>query len=87
MSDLINGQILEEARNKIKLAKEQARISKRDRIQYEILELIVIFLQEDHPKTALMFNTYKPVMWVMLIATGAIITGIATGHFSIIFVP
>jgi len=84
---VFNGEILASAREKLKGIKEAKRISKKDRVFAEVLDLIVMFMQEDHPKTKQMYSTYRPMVIVGMIAITAIVTGLATGKISISFSP
>lgn len=55
----INGQILKDMQDKLKEALAQPKLSQRDRLQYEIMQLMAWFFVEDHPKIKEMYDGYK----------------------------
>lgn len=82
---LINGQLLAEAHDKLQLALSKKRLKAETRIVIEVMDLIVIFIAEDHPKTKAMYLTYRPMIWMLVVAGGAFITYLATGRVQIVF--
>ena len=88
MSDnkLVNGEIIKAMEKKLDVALGQKRLSAKDRLQYEILQLIVMYLAEDHPKTKEMYQVFRPMQWAFLIMGGAVLGAVATGRIVIDFV-
>jgi len=84
---LVNGQILDAMQKKLSEALSQKRLSKKDRLQYEILELLVMFMADDHPKTSQMYAVFRPMAWTMLIIGSAFLAALATGRVIISFTP
>jgi len=74
----VNGEIIKAMEKKLDLALSQEKLSAKDRLQYEILQLIVMYLAEDHPKTKEMYNAFKPMQWSFLIMCGAFLGSFAT---------
>jgi len=85
--NLVNGQILDAARGKITEALNQKRLSRKDRLQYEILELIVMFISDDHPKINQMYAVFQPMAWMMLVVGGAFLTALVTGRIQVTLSP
>jgi hypothetical protein len=83
---LVNGEIIKAMEKKLDTALSQKRLSVKDRLQYEILQLIVMYLAEDHPKTKEMYSVFRPMQWAFLIMGGAMLGAIATGRVVIEFV-
>lgn len=85
----VNGKILKEAREKIKLAlvpKPKRKLTEEHRTILEVMDLIVLFMAEDHPKVKEMHPIFIWGRWVGLAALGAFITACATGRVMISFV-
>lgn len=59
MPDLINGAILENARKKIADASRVTDLPDHIKPMYEVADLIVLFMQGDHPKTQEMYSAYE----------------------------
>ena len=83
---LVNGEIIKSMERKLETALSQKKLSAKDRIQHEILQLIVMYLAEDHPKTREMFSVYRPMQWALLIMGVAFLGALATGRILIQFV-
>lgn len=56
---LVNGQIIDSMRTKVGEALLQKSLTKKDRLQYEILQLMVMFFAEDHPKIKTLYSAYE----------------------------
>ena len=87
MSDnkLVNGEIIKAMEKKLDVALSMKKLSTKDRLQYEMLQLIVMYLAEDHPKTKEMFAVFRPMQWAFLIMSGALLGAIATGRVVVEF--
>jgi len=83
---MVNGEIIKAMEKKLETALAQKRLNAKDRLQYEILQLIVMYIAEDHPKTKEMYSTYKPMQAAFLIVAGAMLGAFATGRLLIQFV-
>lgn len=83
MSD---GQILQVLKTRIENELRKKKISANARAQYELLQLFVIYLEDDHRKVEIMWTTYKPFMWGAVIFATAFIGAFATGRISIGFI-
>jgi hypothetical protein len=81
----INGKILETMQAKISDLLKQKRLSKVARLQCEVMELMVLYMMEDHPKTRKMYQVFVPTLWLFSIAVVALITAITSGHLQIAF--
>jgi len=83
---IVNGQIIEAMIKKLETALAQKKLSAKDRLQYEILQLIVMYIAEDHPKTKEMYQVFRPMQWAFLIMSGAALGALATGRMIVQFV-
>ena len=83
---LVNGKILELARTKI-TSRLEKKLTRRDRDFYELMELFVMFFQDDHPKVSLMWQVFRPALWVVVVMGGAFLAAVATGRVMITFSP
>lgn len=86
MGELVDGEILKSAQRKLENALA-GRLTKRDRIQYEILQLLVLYLVEDHPKVKEMWPVYLWGRWALLIMGGVWIAALAMGKMTITIFP
>ena len=84
---LVNGQILAAARKKLQDAQKRKHLATDKRDLYEVLELLVMYIAEDHPKTRQMFAVYRPMVWVSLVFGASLLTALATGHVVITLSP
>lgn len=82
---LVNGEILAASREKLKVLLSK-RMSSKERLQWETIELLVMYLQWGHPKTAVMWNVFRPMAWGMVIVAGSLLGAVATGHLGIQFI-
>lgn len=81
MEDVINS-----LSARIKTALSKKRLSADNKLILEVLELVLIYMANDHPKTELMYSVFKPMAWVIITATTIIIGLIVTGKVNIIWV-
>lgn len=79
MSDLVDGQLLKGAQEKLEEVLKQ-RLNKKDRLQYEVLQLIVLFIAEDHPKVREMYPVYSSAKWFVMIGIAAFTALLFTGR-------
>ncbi len=77
-------EILKATLNKLGDALKKKNLNTTDRITLEVLQVIIIYMMDDHPKTQLMYNVFRPLSWIVAIATTSIIGLIVTGKVSII---
>lgn len=83
---LMNGKLLEALQRKLEDALLQKRLSAKDRMYYETLQLLTLYIGEDHPKVKEMYNAYKPMAWAFLIIGSAILVAVSSGRMYIGFV-
>jgi len=77
-----NGEIIETLQNRIRVELAKKRLSMRDRLILEVMELQLVYLHEDHVKVTSMWETYRPLQrWSTVVFT-AILTAIIGFLFS-----
>lgn len=81
---LVNGELLKALSDKIESALSQKQLSRKDRMSYEVQQLLVLYLMEDHPKVREMWTAYYPLSRAALVAIGVFITASATRFFGTI---
>jgi hypothetical protein len=79
-----NGELLVTMQAKIKTALEDENLTRTEVLLFELSELFVIYMRDDHPKTQAMWSVFKPMAWAMLVAVTSIIGLIVSGKLSII---
>lgn len=84
MTDSSDGEILAQIRKKVDILLTNKRLSPTTRAMLEIEQLLVAYLENDHPKVQAMWATYKPAVWAAGIMAAALLTLLATGRVSII---
>lgn len=83
----VNGDVLQQLKERIDRELEKPNLKSQDRINYEIQQLFVIILMNDHPKVETMWQTYKPAVWVGAIALTTIIALFVSGKMTVIISP
>lgn len=78
-----NGEILTTLQERIKTAKSKKRLPQSDAVMLDVMELLVIYIQDDHAKVAIMWQVFRPMAWAMGIFISAVIAGAATGKIEI----
>lgn len=81
---LVNGEILRTAYRQVTEALEDPDLARLDRLYLGTQQLIIMFMMDDHPKTKLMYDVFRPVAWAIITVAGAALVAFATGHLSII---
>ncbi len=84
MADGENTEILDQIEGKIENLLKNKRINPTTRAVLEIEQLLVAYLQNDHPKVQTMWRTYRPAIWAAGIVAAAFLTLLASGRVSII---
>lgn len=82
-----NGEVLDLLKEKIGAALKVERISHSDRAMLEIMQLFVIYMVDDHPKTQAMWQVFRPAMWVGSAAIISLIGVVVSGRVSIVINP
>ena len=77
-------EVLDVLQGRIEIELKRKRISASSKAQFEILQLFVIYLQDDHKKVSAMWSTYKPMAWVIGIFFATFIGMVASGRVSLI---
>lgn len=79
-----NGEMLDTLYGKITDHLKKKKLAESERVQYEFMEVLVIYLRADHSKVRKMWNTYVPVAWVMGIAAATFIGLLVSGRVSVV---
>lgn len=82
-----NGEVLDLLKEKIGAALKVKRISRSDKAMLEIMQLFVIYMVDDHPKTQAMWQVFRPAMWVGSAAIISLIGVVVSGRVSIVINP
>lgn len=78
-----NGEVLTLLQEKIVTALQRKRINASDRAMLEIMQLFVIYMVDDHPKTQMMWQVFRPAIWAGSIFLISFIGMIASGRVQI----
>lgn len=79
-----HGEILNTLQERIVTAKKKKRLPQTDAVMLDVMELLVIYIQEDHAKVSTMWSVFRPMAWAMGIFITAVIAGAASGKIEII---
>lgn len=77
-------EILNQLKERIDTDLNKKRLSQSNRAQLEMMQLFVIYLQNDHPKVMTMWGVFRPMAWITLTFLTAIIGLIVAGRLEII---
>jgi hypothetical protein len=80
-----NGEALQLTKEKIDQALKTKRMPNTERLQLEVLQLIVFYLMNDHPRVMVMWRTYKPAVAAAGIVAATLLTLLASGKLTIMF--
>jgi hypothetical protein len=77
-------EILDSMKKKIEEAMRDDNLNRNDLLLFELAELFIIYLTDDHPKTQLMWSVFKPLAWTVIVATTTLIGLFVSGKITII---
>lgn len=80
---MANGEVLDQLGDNLENLLKNKRLSPTTRSQLEVQQLFLIYLRDDHKKVNIMWSVFKPMAWIMTIASASIIGFAATGHIII----
>lgn len=82
-----NGEVLDLLQEKINMALKAKRLRQTDRTMLEIMQLFVIYMADDHPKTQTMWQVFRPAIWIGSAAILSFIGLVVSGRVSITIAP
>jgi hypothetical protein len=84
---MANGEVLDLLEEKIAAALKVRRIKASDKTMLEVMQLFVIYMKDDHPKTQTMWIVFRPAVWIGTAFILSFIGAIASGNVTITIAP
>jgi hypothetical protein len=66
-------EVLTTLKERIDHALKSKNMKASERLNLEVMQLILVYMRTDHPRTERMWNTYVPMAWAMGVAMVAAI--------------
>ena len=76
----MDAEVLDTLKERIDHALKNKQLKMGERLNLEVLQLVIVYMKIDHPRTERMYATFVPLAWVMVTATATLIIAAVNGR-------